>query len=973
MSKFFFVNDDLIHEEEKQIEPKNFVPICLDVDESRTFHQGKSFRFWVWEDNKHRVFINDDFYQDFVGYKDDVWVCINNTTDVPGTSSDWEIFTKSIVGPSAYDNWISAGNKGTVNDFIDALTGVSIVWKGHSSEHLLNPENGWCYRNTIDQTVYVFQDGKWNMMVRDGFNGTSIKWIGEFSEHPIPAQLNWCYKNTTDLCTYIYDGIKWVYMTADGASTFTTYNDNEIWNIPSLPIDAGTTNGWHLNPSSNSKWMSQKTSRLITEGEWGEPILIKGTGISEITKPKIIGLPGSTDTYTVKLNDLSEYTFDVYNGINGVSTIDLILTDYNTVVSTDPDGITNTSISNKAVLYQGDEPLNASFEWKTSSTGNNLDTSTPTNDGVLTISANTISNWKSDLVRVICYAEYNNKIYTKTWTITKVRDAKFELEYTDNKIKLFDRYSNTVSEIDASDFIKDGMLEKVEVVEITTENPIENYEEGTYLKFTWNNDGENKVTYIQANKIGKIYSGSDSINISSLNEISVKKANADIVNIKEIPVVGGPLSSLLNDVGITTISEGTDLQDLLMQLFCKEIWPVDIKSIAGTITSKTGNPAINITANASIVEPGVNIIFSGSQSAVGGYSASNASVKGLEYGYSTENDNNKDSDLKEVSKSWTISQISSNYELTLDGGSESQTVKGNYPMSIANYTIVSKIGDNICNANAVGEVVYEGTIEEIPILYGVSNLGKTSDLHKSDLLSNQNKTITSNYQISGSKTVTCVYPCYTNVKNNVFVTTSEKLGLQTNKTFTITSIPSEEKSNKGFEFEFPASKNISSVEVLYQPTLYNYYTNISGSVLSDVTQNKGNFKTTLDIVVPSEAVSQKHFVLEFPAQAEISSVTKLNTISGKYESIDNYEIGDVFDKSGDSYKYIKTTGSYSGESTYKFAFKTPTYVLSNDYVISEPYDKEINGENYKYKKMTTSGSQGIVSRKITLNQNLNIE
>jgi hypothetical protein len=45
MPNFFFVDSDVVYEKEQPQTPVNFIPSALDVDESRTFHQGKSFRF----------------------------------------------------------------------------------------------------------------------------------------------------------------------------------------------------------------------------------------------------------------------------------------------------------------------------------------------------------------------------------------------------------------------------------------------------------------------------------------------------------------------------------------------------------------------------------------------------------------------------------------------------------------------------------------------------------------------------------------------------------------------------------------------------------------------------------------------------------------------------------------------------------------------------------------------------------------
>lgn len=46
MNNFFFVDSNIDYEKSESKKEVQFIPSCLDVDESRTFHQGKSFRFW---------------------------------------------------------------------------------------------------------------------------------------------------------------------------------------------------------------------------------------------------------------------------------------------------------------------------------------------------------------------------------------------------------------------------------------------------------------------------------------------------------------------------------------------------------------------------------------------------------------------------------------------------------------------------------------------------------------------------------------------------------------------------------------------------------------------------------------------------------------------------------------------------------------------------------------------------------------
>lgn len=118
MSNFFFTNQN-IYKDAPIETTKCDKHLCLDPDESRTFHQGKSFRFWNWEDHKSRTFVNDEFFQDLVKYEGSIWICINTTTTIPGTSEDWVIFAskgdKGEPGPKGETgvgwDWTILSNK----------------------------------------------------------------------------------------------------------------------------------------------------------------------------------------------------------------------------------------------------------------------------------------------------------------------------------------------------------------------------------------------------------------------------------------------------------------------------------------------------------------------------------------------------------------------------------------------------------------------------------------------------------------------------------------------------------------------------------------------------------------------------------------------------------------------------------------------------------------------------------------------
>lgn len=84
--------------------------------------------------------------------------------------------------------------------------------------------------------------------------------------------------------------------------------------------------------------------------------------------------------------------------------------------------------------------------------------------------------------------------------ISAVASLKYDTE--GKKIQLIGKDGTTVvSEIDASAFIKDGMLDTVELVE----NP-EGQEEGTYLKLTWNTDsGKADPMYVNLTDLIDVY------------------------------------------------------------------------------------------------------------------------------------------------------------------------------------------------------------------------------------------------------------------------------------------------------------------------------------------------------------------------------------------------------------------------------------------------------------------------------------
>lgn len=147
------------------------------------------------------------------------------------------------------------------------------------------------------------------------------------------------------------------------------------------------------------------------------------------------------------------------------------------------------------------------------------------------------------------------------------KGASIKYDSATGFVQLCDSKSNVISEFDAKAFITDGMLESVEVVDATPENPILDATTGTFIKFTWNADGQ-ETTYLEASKIGKIYTGSDSIDIDSSNAISVKEVDADITKTTRAMTVSSAIGDYKAD---TVIPEGTDIMAILANIFEKTL------------------------------------------------------------------------------------------------------------------------------------------------------------------------------------------------------------------------------------------------------------------------------------------------------------------------------------------------------------------------------------------------------------------
>lgn len=277
-----------------------------------------------------------------------------------------------------------------------------------------------------------------------------------------------------------------------------------------------------------------------------------------------------------------------------------------------------------------------------------------------------------------------------------------------------------------------------------------------------------------------------------------------------IPVAGGPLADLLNKAGINSISPDTSMQDLFVSLFTKELWPTNLVFKEGTVSAAIAAPSFTLS-NTGLVEVGATVTIGKTTLSAATMSTTARTYSGFTYGYSSSNDNTKDSSNTTITVNASNAALNSvNYTMkrTTNGSVENATANTNpAQVTLDSKTFKAIEGTNTVKVDITGPTA-NATFASMPVYYACSNLGKTSEEHKSVAKDTITKTSSTP---SNSKTlnVTGVYPYYTNKDN---ITTFAKLGLTTNKTLDVTFV-AETASNK-HAFKIPAKFNVTKITLL---------------------------------------------------------------------------------------------------------------------------------------------------------------
>ena len=214
-------------------------------------------------------------------------------------------------------------------------------------------------------------------------------------------------------------------------------------------------------------------------------------------------------------------------------------------------------------------------------------------------------------------------------------------------------------------------------------------------------------------------------------KLAVREIEADDTKLKK-PIVVAGLSGQFgagNYSNGNTIPAGTDIQTILQNLLCKELYPT-ATSTNGTISNSIAQPTVTLSHSGTI-EVGTEVSLNSASVAESTVSTTPNKVTGMTNGYSAADDDSADSTATSVSKEWSTSRTGNAYSMSatvtkFNGGNTTATT----PATVATRSMTATTlgyaaeGTNKIKISVTGDT-FTGSVAEIPVMYLVSNLGNT--------------------------------------------------------------------------------------------------------------------------------------------------------------------------------------------------------------------------------------------------------
>ena len=213
-------------------------------------------------------------------------------------------------------------------------------------------------------------------------------------------------------------------------------------------------------------------------------------------------------------------------------------------------------------------------------------------------------------------------------------------------------------------------------------------------------------------------------------KLAVREIEADDTKLKKDIVVAG-LSGQFgagNYANGNTIPAGTDIQTILQNLLCKELYPT-ATSTNGRISNSIAQPTVTLSHSGTL-EVGTEVSLSSASVAESTVSTTPNKVTGMTNGYSAADDDSADSTSTSVSEDWSTSRTGNAYSMsatvtgfTGNGTPVTPATVATRSMDATTIGCVSE-GTNKVKISVTGDT-FTGSVAEIPVMYLVSNLGNT--------------------------------------------------------------------------------------------------------------------------------------------------------------------------------------------------------------------------------------------------------